>query len=137
MEEYTKRKNVNWGYMKLEVWNEAMYLFRWICSLILEEGFVDFKLRSQLLNAAQSVSSNIAEGYCRRSIREYLQFLNIALGSSGELFTRMIGFKEIGVISKTSFEEFDVLHYSVENKLLALKKSLQAKQKEGSWIEAL
>ena len=137
MEEYTRRRNVNWGYMKLEVWNEAMYLFRWICSLILEEGFVDFKLRSQLLNAAQSVSSNIAEGYCRRSIREYLQFLNIALGSSGELFTRMIGFKEIGVISKTSFEEFDVLHYSVENKLLALKKSLQAKQKEGSWIEAL
>ncbi len=137
MEEYTRRRNVNRGYMKLEVWNEAMYLFRWICSLILEEGFVDFKLRSQLLNAAQSVSSNIAEGYCRRSIREYLQFLNIALGSSGELFTRMIGFKEIGVISKTSFEEFDVLHYSVENKLLALKKSLQAKQKEGSWIEAL
>ena len=123
--------------MKLDVWREAIYLFRWLCSLFLDGEFVDFKLRSQLLNSAQSVSSNIAEGYCRKSIREYLQFLNIALGSSGELLTRMIGFKEIGIISETSFEEFDVMHYSIENKLLALKKSLQAKQKEGSWIEDL
>ena len=135
MGEYTRRRNVNRGYMKLEVWNEAVDQFKWLCDLLQEIGPVDFKLRSQILNCAQSISANIAEGYCRRSIKEYLQFLNIALGSSGELMARMIGFKTIGAVSDRSFEEFDIQHYSIENKLLALTKSLQAKKREGSWIE--
>ena len=137
MGEYTKRRNVNRGYMKLEVWKEAVDLVRWLYALMGKHGAVDFKLRSQVLNAAQSISSNIAEGYCRRSIREYLQFLNIALGSSGELMTRMIGFEIIEVVSKESFEEFDNRHFSIENKLLALTKSLQAKRRDGTWIEDL
>ena len=137
MGDYTNRRNVNRGYMKLEVWNEAVEQFRCSCSLFEEIGPTDFKLRSQILNAAQSISANIAEGYCRRSVKEYLQFLNIALGSSGELMTRMIGLRTIGVISGRTFEEFDDRHYSVENKLIALKKSLQIKQREGSWIEDL
>ncbi|MHB8338813.1 MAG: four helix bundle protein [Ignavibacteriaceae bacterium] len=29
---------------------------------------LDFKLKAQILDAAQSISSNIAEGYCRRRI---------------------------------------------------------------------
>jgi four helix bundle protein len=137
MEEYTKRKNVNRGYMKLEVWNEAVRLLRWVGALLRGAEVNDFKLCSQLVNAAQSISSNIAEGYCRTSVREYLQFVGIALGSSGELFTRMVGLKAIDVIPQVSFEEFDLLHYSVENKLLALKKSLQAKRRDGTWVEEL
>src|SRR3990172_2956220 len=104
MGEYTKRRNVNRGYMKLEVWKEAVDLVRWLYALMGKHGAVDFKLRSQVLNAAQSISSNIAEGYCRRSINEYLQFLNIALGSAGELLTRMIGLKKISKISVEAFE---------------------------------
>ena len=137
MGEYTRRRNVNRGYMKLEVWNEAVGVFRWVYNLMEEIGVADFKLRSQIVNAAQSISSNIAEGYCRRSVREYLQFLSIALGSSGELLTRIIGLKTLGAISERSFDEFDARHYSIENKLIALKKSLQAKEREGTWIETL
>jgi four helix bundle protein len=79
------------------------------------------------------ISSNIAEGYCRKSINEYLHFLDIALGSSGELMTRLIGLKVIEKISQEIFEELDILHYEIENKLLALKKSLQEKQASGNW----
>jgi len=137
MEEFTRRRNVNRGYMKLEVWVESVCLLRWVSGLLRELEFTDFKLRSQLINAAQSISSNVAEGYCRTSIREYLQFVNIALGSSGEVLTRMVGLKELGTISVASFEEFDLIHYSLENKLLALKKSLQAKRRDGTWVEEL
>ena len=137
MVEYTRRRNINRGYMKLDVWNEAVGLFRWLITLLGEVEVNDFKLRSQIINAAQSISSNIAEGYCRTSIREYLQFINIALGSSGELYTRMVGLKETGRVSQSSFEEFDLVHYSMENKLLALKKSLQVKQRLGTWVESL
>lgn len=42
-------------------------------------------LRTQLVKSALSVSSNIAEGRAKRSEREFLRFLDIALGSAGEL----------------------------------------------------
>lgn len=87
MKEYTKLRNLNSGYMKLEVWNLGMTLFEF-CFRLTAKINLELKLKSQLLNASLSIPSNISEGYCRKSINEYLQFLNISLGSSGELFTR-------------------------------------------------
>jgi four helix bundle protein len=42
-------------------------------------------LKRQLIKSALSTSSNIAEGRTKRSEREFLRFLDIALGSAGEL----------------------------------------------------
>jgi len=44
--------------------------------------------------------------------------------------TRVIGIKLISQLREGDFERFDELHYKVENKLLALVKSLQAKRAE-------
>ncbi len=132
MKEYTKRRNLNRGYMKLEVWNLGMELFEF-CFRLTSKINLDLKLRSQILNSSLSIPSNIAEGYCRKSINEYLQFLNISLGSSGELFTRISSLKLTNLISETHFEEFDQLHYKLENKLLALVKSVQNKKLSGTW----
>ncbi len=116
--------------MKLEVWQDAMELFKLTSGIMCGTPNVDFRLRGQILGSAQSIASNIAEGYCRRSINEYLYFLNVALGSSGEVMTRVIGVKLIGQLREKDFESFDELHYKVENKLLALVKSLQAKRSD-------
>jgi four helix bundle protein len=133
MKEHTKRRNLNRGYMKLEVWNDAIDLFQLTYKLMHNISNLDFKLKSQILDAAQSISANVAEGYGRKSINEYLYFLNISLGSSAESLTRIIGLKEIELIKLNDFEEFDKKHYEVENKLIALVKSLQEKQQDGSW----
>ncbi len=137
MKEYTKRRNLNRGYMKLEVWNDGIELFKFCYNLTSKIPNLDFKLKSQILNASQSISSNIAEGYSRRSITEYLNFLNISLGSTGELLTRIIGLKEINLLNEKEFDEFDKKHYEVENKLLSLIKSLQIKKQNGSWDQQI
>ena len=135
--EYTKRRNLNRGYVKLEVWVDAIQLFVRVDRILRETSDVEVRLRGQILDSAQSVSANIAEGYCRRTINEYLYFLNVSLGSLGELMTRMVGLRETQRLGVSSFESFDEFHYKVENKLLALIRSLQAKRREGSWEEEI
>jgi len=133
--EYTKRRNLNRGYMKLEVWQRAMDLFE--MAFRLAGRVSDFKLKSQFADAAQSVSANIAEGYGRRSLPEYLQFLYTAKGSLAEAFTRGCGFWQVHLIVDEEFEEFDRLHYEVENRLLHLIRSLESKRGTDGWQDSL
>lgn len=137
MQEYTKLRNKNRGYMKLDVWQKAIELFEIAWKLVHIDIKVDFKLRAQISDAAQSVSANIAEGNSRRSINEYLQHLYISLGSLSEMLTRIIGLKAAGQISEVQFHQIDSLHYEVENKLLHLVESLEAKRDRGDWIDRI
>lgn len=121
--------------MKLEVWQKAIELYKMIWKIIYEEINLDFKLRSQLADAAQSVSSNIAEGYSRRSIKEYIQFLYISLSCLSETLTRIIGLKVTNQISDQQFNQIDSLHYEIENKLLRLVESLERKRDDGTWVD--
>jgi four helix bundle protein len=135
MNEYTKFRNKNRGYMKLEAWHKAIELFKLIWKITYVDSKIDFKLRSQIADAAQSVSSNIAEGYSRRSINEYIQFLYTGLASLSETLTRAIGLKETAQISESQFKQIDSLHYEAENKLINLIASLEAKRNAGTWID--
>ncbi|MGA2241689.1 MAG: four helix bundle protein [Verrucomicrobiota bacterium] len=133
--EYTKRRNLNRGYMKLEAWQRGMDLF--VMAFRLSANVSDLKLKSQFRDAAQSVSANIAEGYGRRSLPEYLQFLYTAKGSLAETLTRAIGLQNVKLISNDDFEDLDKLHYEVENKLLRLIESLENKRRTNDWQDTL
>jgi len=111
--------------MKLVVWQKAMQLFELIWKTLFIETKVDFKLQSQLADAAQSVAANISEGYGRRSLNEYIQFLYYALGSTAETMTRAIGLKQTNQIPDERFHDFDLPHYEVENRLLSLIDKLE------------
>ena len=130
----TELRNKNRGYMNLIVWQRAMDLFELVWKMSNVEAQIDFKLRSQFADAAQSVSSNISEGYGRRSINEYIQFLYIALGSMAEALTRAIGPLRTKQISERRFDDFNHVHYEVENRLLRLIEKLEQKRGDGDWI---
>ena len=132
----TERKNKNRGFMQLRVWEDSINLYELVNQILKQLPYELNKSKMNTLDACHSIQRNIAEGYCRRSPKEYLNFLNIALGSIGELNSSIITFKKIGVISDAEFEKFDLLHYKTENELLKLAESIQRKIKnKDSWNE--
>ena len=58
-----------------------------------------YGLVSQMRRAAVSYPSNIAEGAARKSKKEYIYFVYIALGSLSELDTQLIISENLGYIS--------------------------------------
>jgi four helix bundle protein len=129
----TERKNVNRGFKRLNVWKDSVLLYILACKIFVKFPFELKKISSNSIDAAHSISRNISEGYCRRSLKEYLNYLNIALGSCGEFHSCYVSCRQADQISKEEYEELDELHYKVENQLLKLIESLQRKQKGGQW----
>jgi four helix bundle protein len=130
-----KRKNVNRGFKKLNVWKDSVSLYILAYKIFTKFPFELKKIAANSIDAAHSISRNISEGYCRRSLKEYLNHLNIALGSCGEFHSCYESCMQADQISQEEYEELDILHYKVENQLLRLIESLQRKQKTGQWEE--
>ena len=128
------RKSINRGYKKLKVWQGAISLYVLAYKIFSKFPFELKKVASNSIDAAHSISRNISEGYCRRSLKEYLNHLNIALGSCGEFHSCYVSFKQANQITDDEYEQSDKLHYKVENALLKLIESLQKKQKDQNWV---
>ena len=130
-----ERRNINRGFKKLRVWQDAVSLYVLTWKTFSNCPFELKKTASNTIDAAHSISRNIAEGYCRRSLKEYLNHLNIALGSCGEFHSCYESFKQAGQITSAEYDELENLHYKVENELLKLIESLQKKRKDNDWQE--
>jgi four helix bundle protein len=91
----------------LECWKEARKLVNMIYDVINKsDKFTrDYKLRGQVIGAALSVMSNIAEGFSRQSNREFIQFLFISKASSSEIQSILHIALDQRYISKDVFEE--------------------------------
>ena len=128
-----ERKNINRGFKQLRVWQDAVDLYVLACRILTKFPFELKKVAANSIDAAHSISRTISEGYCRRSIKEYLCYLNFSRGSCGEFHSCYVSFKKADQITDKDYEELDKLHYKVENGLLRLIESVQKKQREGSW----
>jgi four helix bundle protein len=86
----------------------------------------DFGLRDQLRGAALSIPSNIAEGFERASRKEYLNFLNIAKGSAGEVRSLLRVAVEISYLEEPLYCELHemIIELSryLSNRIKSLKK---------------
>ena len=137
MEEDGTKKNKNRGYQRLRVWQDAIQYYALNCRVF--KGF-PYELRrvaSQAIASSDSVHRNIAEGYCRRSLREYLNFLNVALASLGESVSGLHAYREADQLREEDFRALNELAYQLENGLLKLVERLEQKQMDGNWIDHL
>ena len=131
------RRNRNRGYQQLRVWQEAIEFYR-ICSRVFARfPFTLSKVAAQNVASADPIHRNIAEGYCSRSLREYLKYLYIALASLGETVSGLTVCRHADQISDSEFESCDLFAFQLENGLLKLVTSLERKQDSGTWIDRL
>jgi four helix bundle protein len=131
-----QRKNINRGYMKLRVWQDARTLYIQTWNVFRRFPFELKRVASQQIASIDSIHRNIAEGYCRRGIKEYLQHLNIATGSVGESVSALHVYCPAGHITEEEFEQMDALAYKLENGLKKLIESLQLKQADKDWDDS-
>jgi four helix bundle protein len=99
-----KRKKVE-GFEDLLVWQKGMEIVKQVY-LISGEGKLgkDFALRDQLRRAAISIPTNIAEGFERASRKEYVNFLNFAKGSTGEVRSLLNVAAELGYLEASQYK---------------------------------
>lgn len=76
--------------------------------------------------AAISIPSNIAEGYCRGSRKEYLQFITIAFSSGAELETQLELARELNFAKPENFKKAEGLLSEAMKMLNTLIKRLKS-----------
>lgn len=128
-----RNRNINRGYRKLEVWQEGIELYVLVRKKLKSIDSVPFKVKAQIEDSILSCSSNIAEGYSRRSIKENINFINIALSSLSENYTQLFALHSSEDIDRIWFDEYDKKHYSLENKLIQFNRSMISKISSDEW----
>ena len=89
----------------IEAWQRARELTREIYTASNENPFSkDFGLRDQVRKTSVSIMSNIAEGFERDGTKEFIQFLSVAKGSSGELRSQLYVALDQGYLAKERFD---------------------------------
>jgi len=90
----------------LDCWKEARQLTRQVYEAVHQHPAwqKDVRLCSQIQSAAGSVMANIAEGFVRRSNKEFVQFLFVAMSSSAEVRSHLYIAVDQGYLSKETFE---------------------------------
>ena len=89
------------------------------------EDSKDFAFKNQIERAAVSIMNNIAEGYERKSNKEFSYFLFVAKGSCAEVRSMLYLAKDLEKVNKTEFEEFYNLSLEISKLLSGLIKTLK------------
>ena len=93
----------------------------------------EFRLIDQARGAAVSVFGNIAEGYGRGALGDYLRFCEIARGSLSEVGSYVEFCQERKILTLAQETQLQDLYNHAWNTLGALIRSLKGKKLDGTW----
>jgi four helix bundle protein len=114
-------------FMDLRVWNKAHKLVLRIYKIT--KNFPKneiFGLVSQMRRCSVSVTSNIAEGFNRRSYKEKVNFYYISLGSISELQSQMLISRDINYLKEKEFKNIFEKSINIHKMLNSLIKILKS-----------
>ena len=114
------------SYQELKVWQRGMDLVV-ECYEVSEQlpATERYELARQIRRSAVSVPSNIAEGYGREHLGDYVRFLSVANGSLKELETQILIAKRLAFIDIEHSEPLLQRTAEVGRMLTALRRKLR------------
>jgi four helix bundle protein len=107
----------------IEAWQDARLLAKDIYRTT--ANWKDFSLMDQMRRASVSIMANIAEGYARRSNREFSQFMFISKASASELQSHLYLSLDISYLSQIEFSRIYEQLDKVQRKLSSFIKTLR------------
>ena len=111
----------------LHVWQDARRMVSAVYNVSKTRAFnADFGLRDQIRRAAVSVMSNIAEGFERGTRKEFVQFLNIAKGSNGEVRSQLCVALDQKYLSEVEFVSLREASVTLSKKLSTFIRYLES-----------
>ena len=114
------------GLEEIQVWQKARQLTKKIYEITANGDFAkDYGLRNQIQRASVSIMANIAEGFGRRSDKEFANFLNMAHGSVSEVQSHLYVALDLAYINQMSFTELNGLLGEVSRMSLVLAQHLR------------
>ena len=117
----------------IEAWQRARKLTRETYTVSNENPFSkDFGLRDQIRKASVSIMSNIAEGFERGGTKEFIQFLSIAKGSSGELRSQLYVALDQGYLKEEMFDRLLVTALETSRMISGLINYLRKSKMKGT-----
>ena len=120
------------GYRKLIAWQKAQVLASRVFAATKRRRLPYWQL-DQVMKSVTSVHANIAEGYTRGTLRDYIHFLDMARASLAEVESHLYFMVENELMAREAYDEVDELSFEVGNIIVGLMRSLNAKLKDGSW----
>ena len=115
------------SYEDLLVWQKAVDLAADIYELTSKFPPLElYGIAKQIRKTSVSVASNIAEGNCRLSKKEFAQFLSITLGSVGELKTQIIIAERVKLIQASEKESIVNKISEIDRMTKALLKTIKS-----------
>jgi four helix bundle protein len=110
-------------YEDLNAWQRAYEVALEVDRLTNESSFdKKWALKDQMLRSSLSISSNIAEGFGRKSKKDFARFLLIAIGSNDELRSQLRFSFDTKLITEKDFE-------SLNEKLIEVRKMVHGLRK--------
>ncbi len=116
------------SFTQLDAWREGHKLVLQCYQIIrLFPREERFALSNQISRAVVSITSNVAEGFSRRSYKEKVAFYSNALGSLTEIQNQLLIARDVGYISPEKFSAIatqSVIVHKLLNGLIKKSKSI-------------
>lgn len=106
----------------IKAWQKAREMTA--CVYLVFKNNKDFRFRDQIQSAAVSIMNNIAEGFERRSRKDFSHFLYIAKASCSEVKSMLYISIDLKYIPKEEFDKISALSIEISKMLSGFIKAL-------------
>lgn len=119
----------------LQIWQDAIEVTKRMYLLTAKSKFSqDYPLRDQIRRAVISISSNIVEGFEKNNNNEFIRFLKIAKGSTGEARSQLYIANMVGYIELGEYEMLAAKLVKLSSQIGAFITYLETTRSQGKFI---